>query len=61
MRTKGVAPPEVAVEPAAFFGLLAQMMGATGQPIPVRVSRIPEGGTPESVPVEGLLSLVMSA
>ncbi len=61
IRAKGVVPPEVGVAPAEFFALLAQIMGATGQPIPVHISRIPEGGTPENVPVADLLSLVVGA
>jgi saccharopine dehydrogenase (NAD+, L-lysine-forming) len=59
IRAKGVVPPEVGVEPAEFFALLAETVGASGQPLPLCISRIPEGGTAEQVPVDALLSLVL--
>jgi saccharopine dehydrogenase (NAD+, L-lysine-forming) len=55
---KGVVPPEAAVEPGAFFGLLVQTMGGDGPGLPVRVARSHEGGPLEEVPAEGLLALL---
>ena len=56
---KGVRPPEAVVEPAEFFALLVQLVGATGRELPVHVTRIPEGGPAETVGVGELLALLV--
>ena len=58
IRRKGVVPPEAAVDPGEFFGLLVQSLGASGRGLPIHVSRIAEDGVMRKVPVQELLALL---